>query len=293
MNKEKTLLLIEADPKVDIFFNDWIARGYNADVIFKKKNKLLRAVRRYWLRYNLVGSVLWYNDWFNSLDNYEAVIIHMSRLTRYMPFIIRESYPNIRIICWYWNTIDEESVPIKTNDRRIEYWSFDANDCEKYGMHKNFQYYCQPRSLEKQNNRSDIYFVGRSKGRAEKIKLFKNMAESKDLICDLNIVDDNIIPYSEVKKKLLETRAVLEINKKDQVGLTLRAMESLFYEIKLITDNRLIKNEPFYNRDNVFVLGEDNDDDLISFLNAPYNHDVDRFKKEYDIDRWFDNFDEK
>ena len=293
MNKEKTLLLIEADPKTDIFFNDWISRGYKAEVLFKKKNKILRAIRRYWLKYNLINSDLWYNDWFDKLSCYDTVIIHMSRLTRFMPFIIRKKYPEIRIICWYWNTINDESVPIETDDKKIEYWSFDDKDCQKYFLNKNIQYYCMPLKLEKKEIQSDIFFIGRSKGRVEKINSIREIAESKGIKCDISIVDDNnIIPYSEVKKKLMETKCVLEINKKDQTGLTLRAMESLFYEIKLITDNKLIINEAFYNRDNIFILGTDNYDNLVYFLDRPYNHSVDTLKKDYDIDRWFENFDD-
>lgn len=293
MNKEKTLFLIEANPNVDIFFNDWIKRGYHAEVLFKSKNKVSRAIRRYWLKYNLPFSHLWYNSWFDDLNKYEAVILHMSRLTRYMPFIIRKKYPDIRIICWYWNTVNEETVPIKSSDQRIEYWTFDDEDSEKYQMYKNIQYYCEPLSLDKKEIRSDIYFIGRSKGRTEKINQVKKIAEKNGLVCDFRIVDgDDIVPYSEVKKSLLETRAVLEINKKDQVGFTLRAMESLFYEIKLITDNKHIKNEVFYNKDNIFILDEDKNENLSDFLNKPYNHDSDIYKKDYDIDRWFINFDE-
>ena len=293
MYKDKTLLLIEADPKADIFFNDWISRGYKADVLFKRKNKILRAIRRYWLKYNLPFSYLWYNKWFNELSDYDAVIIHMSRLTRFMPFIIRRKYPKIRIICWYWNTVNSESVPIKKDDDKIEYWSFDDIDCENYLLNKNIQYYCEPMTLNKKEPESDIYFIGRSKGRQSKIDLVKELAENKGFRCDFNVVDDDdIIPYSEVKDKLLKTRCVLEINKKDQIGFTLRAMESLFYEIKLVTDNKLIINEPFYNKDNVFVLGLDDNDDMKSFFDKPYNHSVDKFKKDYDIDRWFNNFDD-
>ena len=69
-------------------------------------------------------------------------------------------------------------------------------------------------------------------------------------------------------------------------------MESLFYEIKLITDNKHIKNEVFYNKDNIFILDEDKNENLSDFLNKPYNHDSDIYKKDYDIDRWFINFDE-
>ena len=292
MNKEKTLLLIEADPKIDVFFNDWLTRGYKARVLFKKKNKLSRAIRRCWLKYDLFFSYMWYGQWYNELSDYDTVIIHMSRLTRWIPFIIRKKYPDIRIICWYWNTIDTESKPIKTTDNKIEYWSFDEDDCIKYRLYRNIQYYCKPLKLNKRKNTSDIYFIGRPKGRTEKIASIRKAAEEKGLICDFNIIsDDSIIPYSEVKEKLLETRCVLEINKKDQIGLTLRALESLFYEIKLITDNKAIIEEAFYNKDNVFILGTDCDDDLREFLDKPYNHNVDALKDKYDIDRWFENFD--
>jgi hypothetical protein len=292
MNKEKTLFLIEANPNVDIFFNDWIEKGYKAEVLFKKKNKILRAVRRCWLRHNFAFPEIWYNRWFKELDNFETIIIHMSRLTSFMPFIIRKKYPHIRVICWYWNTINEETIPIKTTDEKVEYWTFDDNDCQKYQMHKNIQYYCQPKYLNKKETKTDIYFIGRPKGRTEKIYQIKEFAENNNLVCDFNIVDSNeVIPYSRVKDKLLETKAILEINKKDQVGLTLRAMESLFYEIKLITDNKNIKNEVFYIRDNIFILDEDKNEDLPDFISRPYNHHSDIYKKDYNLDRWFKNFD--
>lgn len=293
MNKVKTLFLIEANPDVDIFFNDWINRGYKAEVLFKRVNKPLRALRRLWLQKGLLKSEIWYGDWFKNLINYDTIIIHMSKLTRYMPFIIRKKYPNIRIIGWYWNTIDNNTKPIETEDKNIEYYSFDENDCIEYGLKKNIQYYCDPLVLEKRTNKSDIYFIGRSKGRKEKIQEIKRICEDNKLKCDFNVIEDSsndIIPYSEVKKKLLETKSILEINKKNQIGYTLRALESLFYEIKLITDNKYIKQAPFYNKDNIFIVDEDEYVNLYDFINKPYNHSVDKYKKEYDLDRWFNNF---
>ena len=141
---------------------------------------------------------------------------------------------------------------------------------------------------------SDIYFIGRSKGRKEKIENFKHTSESYGLRCNFNVIDDNtsgsLIPYSEVKKELLKTKAILEINKKNQIGFTLRVLESLFYELKLITDNKYIKQCPIYNKDNVFILDEDDYDDLYNFINEPYNHDVDKYKNDYELDKWFNNF---
>ena len=57
-DKNKILILIETDPKYDIFFNDWISNGYNADVIFKKMPPFLRLIRRFFLTKNLLKTSL-------------------------------------------------------------------------------------------------------------------------------------------------------------------------------------------------------------------------------------------
>lgn len=293
MQKEKTLILMEVlNPENDIFFNDWKENGYNASVIFKKVFKPIRAIRRYCLMHNIGDITIWLGNWFYCLNKYECVIIHMNRLTRFLPEIIINKYPNIKVICWYWNTIDKQSTPIKTNKTNIEYFSFDKNDCIKHGLKYNIQYYC-PINLIEVNKEFDVYFVGRSKGRKAQIDSFELIAKDKGLKCNFIVIDDNTIdikPYSEVKKDLCKTRAVLEINKTNQVGFTLRTLESLFYEIKLITDNKEIKNSPIYNKSNIFIIGEDNYDDLPYFINSEYDKSVNKFKEDYCLDTWFNNF---
>lgn len=293
MLKEKTLILMEVlNPNEDIFFNDWIENGYNASVIFKKVSKPIRAIRRYCLMKNIGTVTIWLGDWFNNLDKYESIIIHMNRLTRYLPEIISNKCPNMKIICWYWNTINKQSEPIKIDNSNIKYFSFDKSDCKKYGLKYNIQYYC-PVKLESTNKDNDIYFVGRSKGRENQIYDLKNIAESKGLKCNFIIVDDNAInirPYNEVKKDLCKTKAVLEINKENQVGFTLRTLESLFYEIKLITDNKEIKKSPIYNKNNIFIIGEDDYDGLFDFINGEYDTGVNKYRDNYSLDTWFNNF---
>lgn len=293
MLKNKTLILMEVlNPSDDIFFNDWKENGYNASVVFKKVSKPIRAIRRYCLMKNIGDITIWLGDWFNNLGKYESIIIHMNRLTRHLPELIINKYPNIKVISWYWNTITKESEPIKTDDIRIEYFSFDKNDCKKYGLKYNIQYYC-PIKIENKEKDNDIYFVGRSKGRRKQIEEFKQIAESNGLKCNFNIYEDNDIdikPYSEVKKDLTKTKAILEINKSNQVGFTLRTLESLFYEIKLITDNKEIKNLDIYNKNNIFIIGEDEIDKLNTFVNSKYDISVNKYKDEYSIDTWFNNF---
>lgn len=292
MDKEKTMIVSEANPKTDVIFQEWINRGYNAKILFKKQNKLMRAIRRIWLRSNLPFSRIWLDNWLNELQYYNTLIIQMSWLTNRLPLLINKKFPELRIICWYWNTIDKKNYPLITNNPKIELWSFDDDDCIKYNMHKNIQYYSKPESSIKVNKVNDIYFVGLAKGRENIIKEFKTIAESKGITCNFNIVNkNNYIPYREVIERTKESKAVLEINKDNQVGYTLRTLESLFYEIKLITNNKNIKKSKLYNKNNIFIIGENSYDELKNFINSDYDNSVCYLKKEFDLDTWFDNFD--
>ena len=109
MDKDKTLLVIEPNDIEDIFFEDWIRSGYHAARLFKKTSKPLRAIRRVFMKYDLPFSSLWLNNWYKKLGNYDVLILHMSRLTRHLPFRIAAEYPNLRIICWYRNTVDQNN----------------------------------------------------------------------------------------------------------------------------------------------------------------------------------------
>lgn len=292
MKKNRVLLLIETNKTNDIFSSDWRDNGYCFSTIFKPVNKLLRAVRRIWMKYNLPFSSLWLNDWYRNLDKYDSVILHMSRLTNYLPLQIVKRYPSVKVIGWYWNTVDKYTVPIDFHNDNIEYWTFDEKDARKYGMKKNIQYYCTPKNIESIDKHIDIYFIGRDKGRKQQILEFKKKAEGMDLICDFRIVenDRDILPYREVKNAILHSKAILEINKNNQSGFTLRALESLFYQTKLITNNEEIINSDIYRKNNVFIIGKDDEDRLYEFINSPYDHSADELRKNYDLDRWFNNF---
>ena len=292
MRKDKVLLLIETNENNDIFSADWQENGYCFSTIFKKVNKPLRAIRRLWMKHNLPFSYLWLEKWFNELDKYDSIILHMSYLTNYLPEVIAKKYPKLKIIGWYWNTIDNKTLPMDFNNPNIEYWTFDEKDSIKYGLKKNIQYYVTPKNINNINKDIDIYFIGRDKGRKDKILEIKEEAEKQGLLCDFKIVESekDVLPYKKVKEYILRSKAILEINKDNQSGFTLRALESLFYQTKLITNNFGIKESDIYNKSNVFIVDVDNINDLSLFVKSDYDHSTDSIKKNYDLDRWFNNF---
>ena len=93
----------------------------------------------------------------------------------------------------------------------------------------------------------------------------------------------------DVKEKLSRSKAILEINKDNQVGLTLRALESLFFNTKLITNNESITNFDIYSKNNVLILRMDDIEDLSTFINSDYFVD-EEVKQKYELDKWVSNF---
>ena len=292
MNKEKTLIVIEEDP-TSLLSEEYEQKAYRYALFFKHVNKPLRVLRRIWLKCRLPFSSIWFNDWFENLNSYDTLIVNMNYLTRNVLDIVSDRNPKLRIIGWYWNTIDESNTPVDYQNSKIEYWSFDEMDCTKYGLKKNIQYYSFIENDTVQDKTIDVFFVGREKDRRDEITSFRETAEFYGLKMDFHVISgkDNLLPYKEIREALAKSRAVLEINKRNQAGFTLRTLESLFYEIKLITNNRLIKKSEVYNKNNVFIIGEDDEKRLPEFIRSPYDHASDRIKDDFSLDKWFNNFD--
>ena len=158
-------------------------------------------------------------------------------------------YNNLKIKCWYWNTIVDNNKPIINDNKNIEFYSFDRNDCMKYSMKYNIQYYCE-QDIKCRVKDIDLYFIGMNKNRKEIINTIKEEAIKQNINCDFNVIDDlkDFIPYYKIKEKISCSKAILDIVKDSQVGQSLRPLESLFFETKLVTNNKeaLIENPEDY-----------------------------------------------
>ena len=290
--KNKTLILTQTDPDTDMMFKAWGLDGYHADIIFKPQSKFVRGIRRIWTDLFVPGFSMWLGNWKYSIFKYDTVILHASERTRRLPKYIHNIKPSMRIIYWYWNPVNEKSLPQLTHDKNIECWSFDVEDCKKYSMKYNVQYYYSVDHYGAHKNEYDIYFIGHDKGRCEILNALKQNIEKLGIKIRLDIVRNNEknIPYKEVQRRISKANAILEINQAGQIGITLRAMEALFFRKKLVTNNEHIVQEDFYNPNNIFIIGKDDMSHLEDFLSQPYDTVADSFRNKHTIDAWFSNF---
>ena len=82
----------------------------------------------------------------------------------------------------------------------------------------------------------------------------------------------------------------MELQEQGQTGLTLRAMEALFFQKKLLTDNQEVLNCDFYRQENIFVWGQDDECRLADFLQVPYQKIPEETVSQYTWEAWLDRF---
>lgn len=260
--------------------------------------------------FNLPFSHIWYGEWKKTIQNYDVVIVFDNNLNWNILEYIKKKNPNAKIIAWYWNVITKEKWNIPNKYRAIcDVWSFDQSDCIKYKMKKNIQFY----DGELQENNQEIkycaMFVGKDKGRYALVTEIQKILEKNGLRTFINIVADkkktfinarcrmsekrykSAITYQEIVKKIKESRCIIDIPQPGQVGMTVRVLEALFYQKKLITTDITLRDKEWFCEDNIYILGDElKEQEILDFLSIPYN-EMDKVNcMEYSFDTWIKNF---
>jgi hypothetical protein len=98
------------------------------------------------------------------------------------------------------------------------------------------------------------------------------------------------LPYEKSLPYVKNTKCLLEIVQTHQEGLTLRMMEAMFFNKKIVTNNQNIKNYDFYDTRNIYILNDDSRS-LVEFVlgddKAEWNQS---FVEAYSFEHWLHNF---
>lgn len=246
---------------------------------------------------------IWANKKLKSykLENNEKniLILFDSRYNYFSLKEIRKAYPNIKIVFWFWNKI-QKIYDIDLIKSYTDYiYTFDYEDSKKYKIRYREAFYWR-KNIQTQNEKYDICYIGN-------VKSFKRLEELERLYKELNekqmksffyVVDttnkfksNNIeikkeyLDYSKYLEIISNSRAILEIVENNQIGFTLRTLESLFFNKKLLTNNKEIEKYDFFKKENIQILNSKKDIDFNFFkldnTIVPY-----KIKDKYYIDNW-------
>jgi hypothetical protein len=169
-------------------------------------------------------------------------------------------------------------------------------------MFYNTTYYFKDLQLPKsKKEKVDVFFCGLSKGRNSFLFTIQNRVEKMQLVPYFHIVDEQLpieeqkprLSYQENLEYISSCKAVLDILQEGQDGMTLRVMEALFFQKKLITNQLSLVKADFYHPNNIFIIGKDNWNNLKSFMSTPIVPISEEIKYKYDFFSWVERFGEK
>lgn len=94
------------------------------------------------------------------------------------------------------------------------------------------------------------------------------------------------VSYYENLRKVSRADILVEVNKQKQSGITIRALEALFFQKKLITDNTAIKHLRMFDPRNIFLIDETFPKGLDDFIKGDFRLPDDDVLTFYEFESW-------
>ena len=209
-------------------------------------------------------------------------------------------------IAYQWDGVErfygtKERIPIFD-----KFFVFDPNDFYKYKsiykniyMTSNFYSNFEP---ELSAEESDIYYLGANqKNRILQLKeilCLINLKKHKFKIYILNKKNKHQIEspikfihhpisYEQNLANVKNTKILIDIKVPEHDGLSFRFYECIKYQTKIITTNKTVRNYNFYNSNNIFIIGIDNN--LSEFINSNYLPIEKNIYESYSFENWITN----
>lgn len=236
---------------------------------------------------------------FPNLEEEDYIIIFDSISEEVATYLITNNKG--KWIYWYWNPIKEEKI-LYLKKRINSIFTFDKYDSLKYGLKYFSQFYWEKTMENFERNEYDTIFIGYTKGREKILQNLKDEFLKNDLNIFFYLLNSGkmnylkykikeklkknqyIIPYEKVVDLTKKSKSIIDIVSVGQTGLTLRALEAMFFKKKLITNNLEIKKYEFYNKKNVYILSEDSD--IKAFLNSEMDYEYLKNIDKYYVSSW-------
>jgi hypothetical protein len=226
-----------------------------------------------------------------------------------------------RYIAYLYDSIARSEFPIEhlLKDVFDKIYSFDIEDCKKYGFIKTCNYIYLPENILVTNSEKKYNVINISSfdKRFESINEIANQLKNYKIKFNFLIVGKNIdykvlkfrviywlkhkksinidrdikfkskkIGLDELISQYNNGNIILDLVQGKQTGLSFRVFEAMALKKKLITDNKAIKEYSFFNPANIMVIEKNKIKLDTNFFNSPYQEIDNNIYEEYIIDSW-------
>lgn len=200
---------------------------------------------------------------------------------------VRSMIPHAKMVLMLWDSVANKVNTLEKLDLFDEVFSFDKKDSEKFGL--TFRPLFFDEEYERIANEDseliyDLFFVGTV--HSDRYRILKEVQEQfeknhlrifyfmylpsklmyyqkKKFTNEFNGSNINEfsftgMPSDQLTTKLKQSKAVVDIQHPKQTGLTMRTIEMLGANKKMITTNADIKNYDFYHPNNICIVDREN-----------------------------------
>lgn len=253
------------------------------DKIYKELNRK-KKLRKYFLSKIEKRKEIYWNKLIENFKDVDYLLM-IGRSYYETEFLknVKKLNPKIKLILFLWDTYDIVNIN-KLKNVYNKIYTFEKEEAMKYDLKWRPSFFLK---VEENKKEIDCYYLGTMKEgeRYNYIDQLYNYCVKNNLnyflklylkkinkIYNKNIMTNKKISYKENLEKVKKSKVILELNAKNQNGLTLRTLECLAYGTKLITTNQNIRNYDFYNKNNIYILNkpEDIDDIPLEFFKKDY-----------------------
>lgn len=186
--------------------------------------------------------------------------------------------------------------------------TFDPRDGDTFKIKTVNQVYRNVDQFNKNSKeplRWDVYFVGQDKNRKKFLEELQSKLSEKNISSNFIIIRDRgkKYPAAEVKNlhsesidyhenvlNITQSRCLLEILQENQTGPSIRCLEALFFNKKLITNNASISSDELYHPDRVLILNNVSSQAVADFLSRPLPERSAHLLKKYEFKHWCRQF---
>ncbi len=163
--------------------------------------------------------------------------------------------------------------------------TFDQDDAQTYGLQLVPQPYRHVQASLHADIRHDFYFSGVDKGRLGQLLALRAAIEQLGMDCRFHVVADKGRHYAPHHQALLQDQwisyadnlhacqhaaCLVEIVQEHQAGPTLRSMEALFLQKKIVTNRVSARDDAFFDPDRVLVIERVDPALIAAFMRRPF-----------------------
>ncbi|HFU3800791.1 TPA: capsular biosynthesis protein CpsH [Streptococcus suis] len=233
---------------------------------------------------------------------------------------MRLYFPNSKIILYMWDSLINNKFIREKWEYYDKVYTFDRIDYLNFKETISFLplfYYEDflPKSTKTTDYKYDLAFIGT--GHEDRIQIVKSLIQQLNnyqrksfsyffiphkLVYYINKfrnpsfknvkikdVEFEQLPFETLYEIYSQAKCVVDIESSRQNGLTMRTIEMIGLEKKLITTNKDIINYDFFNSNNIMILDRKNPIIDLEFLDKPYIPLDEKIRNKYSLHDWILN----